>query len=306
MFPALLATILFAGSVIAASRSVRLLGSHPANFWRVAVGALFLAAWAHGFGLGWGGGALGVFFLSGVIGFGLGDTALFMTLPRLGPRLSSLMINCLAGPFAALIEWLWLGTRLSPAQILCGLAILGGVGIALAPEEHRPLPLGRRLGGMAWGVLAGFGQGFGAVLSRKAYEVAAAAGSQVDGGTAAYQRILGGLAFVTLPYLWVLWRARIARAGALGALTAVPGAARRPPAWPWVLLNALSGPTLGVAAYQWALRTTPSGIVLPIVATSPLLVIPFTYWFEGDRPGGRSLAGAAVAVAGVIGLTLVR
>jgi drug/metabolite transporter (DMT)-like permease len=73
-----------------------------------------------------------------------------------------------------------------------------------------------------------------------------------------------------------------------------------------VLLNALSGPTLGVAAYQWALRTTPSGIVLPIVATSPLLVIPFTYWFEGDRPGGRSLAGAAVAVAGVIGLTLVR
>ncbi len=303
MFPALLATILFAGSVIAASRSVRLLGSHPANFWRVAVGAVFLAAWAHLFGLGWGGGALGVFFLSGVIGFGLGDTALFMTLPRLGPRLSSLMINCLAGPFAALIEWLWLGTTLSAAQMLCGLAILGGVGIALAPEEHRPLPLRRRLGGMAWGVLAGFGQGFGAVLSRKAYAVAAAAGSQVDGGTAAYQRILGGLAFVALPYLWVRWRERAARAG---ALTAVPCVAPRPSAWPWVLLNALSGPTLGVAAYQWALRTTPSGIVLPITATSPLMVIPFTYWFEGDRPGGRSLAGAVVAVAGVIGLTLVR
>jgi len=152
-------------------------------------------------------------------------------------------------------------------------------------------------------VLAGFGQGFGAVLSRKAYVVAAAAGSQVDGGTAAYQRILGGLAFVTLPYLWVLWRTRTARAG---ALTAIPAASPRSRAWPWVLLNALSGPTLGVAAYQWALRTTPSGIVLPITATSPLMVIPFTYWFEGDRPSGRSLAGAVVAVAGVIGLTLVR
>ena len=39
----------------------------------------------------------------------------------------------------------------------------------------------------------GFGQGYGAVLSRKAYAVAAAAGNRVDGGTAAYQRILGGL-----------------------------------------------------------------------------------------------------------------
>jgi drug/metabolite transporter (DMT)-like permease len=301
MFPALLATILFAGSVIAASRSVRLLGSHPANFWRVALGAVMLGAWAHTFGLGWGGGAFGMFFLSGVVGFGLGDMALFMTLPRLGPRLSSLMINCLAGPFAALIEWQWLGTRLSSAQLLCGLAILGGVGLALAPEEHRPLPSQRRLSGMAWGVVAGFGQGFGAVLSRKAYAVAASTGSEVDGGTAAYQRILGGLVFVALPYLWVRWRNQPARSA---EVTAAPGAVARPRAWPWVLLNALSGPTLGVACYQWALRTTPSGVVLPITATSPLMVIPFTYWFEGDRPGGRSLAGAAVAVAGVIALTL--
>jgi drug/metabolite transporter (DMT)-like permease len=72
-----------------------------------------------------------------------------------------------------------------------------------------------------------------------------------------------------------------------------------------VLLNALAGPTLGVACFQWALRSTPSGIVLPIVATTPLAVIPFTYYLENDRPGIRSLAGGALAVAGVAGLTLV-
>jgi len=63
---------------------------------------------------------------------------------------------------------------------------------------------------------------------------------------------------------------------------------------------------LGVSCYQWALSTTPSGIVLPIVATLPLAVIPFAYRFEGDRPGWHSVIGGIIAVAGVIALTLAR
>jgi drug/metabolite transporter (DMT)-like permease len=76
-------------------------------------------------------------------------------------------------------------------------------------------------------------------------------------------------------------------------------------AWPWVIINVLGGPVIGVSCYQWALSTTPSGIVLPIVATVPLAVIPFAYRLEGDRPGWRSLAGGIIAVAGVIALTLI-
>jgi drug/metabolite transporter (DMT)-like permease len=60
-----------------------------------------------------------------------------------------------------------------------------------------------------------------------------------------------------------------------------------------------------VGCYQWALSTTPSGIVLPIVATLPLVVIPFAWRLEGDRPGGRSIIGGIIAVTGVIALTLV-
>jgi len=85
MIPALVATILFAASVIAASRSSRLLGTQAANFWRILVAVFLLGAWGHTAGLGLGGGALGLFFLSGVIGFGLGDFGLFEALPRLGP-----------------------------------------------------------------------------------------------------------------------------------------------------------------------------------------------------------------------------
>ncbi len=301
MIPALIATGLFAASVIAASHSARLLGGRAANFWRLVWAAGLLGAWAHTVGQGWGGGAFGLFFLSGVVGFGLGDYALFEALPRLGPRLSSLMINCLAAPFAALIEWLWLDTRLSAAQVGWGAMILAGVGLSLAPERGGGAPVGHRLAGILFGVAAGFGQGFGAVLTRKAFALAAAAGETVDGGTAAYQRILGGLAFVSLPYLWGEVRRRWRQGGENG-LRLSAGERRR--ARLWVLANALAGPSVGVGFYQWALKTTPSGVVLPIVAMTPLLVVPYSYHFEGDRPGGRSLAGGVLAVGGVIGLAL--
>jgi drug/metabolite transporter (DMT)-like permease len=69
-----------------------------------------------------------------------------------------------------------------------------------------------------------------------------------------------------------------------------------------VSANALSGPVLGVTCFQWALRTTPAGIVQPIVAAAPLLTIPFAAWLEGTRPRGTYYLGAVLAVAGVAGL----
>jgi drug/metabolite transporter (DMT)-like permease len=73
----------------------------------------------------------------------------------------------------------------------------------------------------------------------------------------------------------------------------------------WILGNSLAGPALGVGCYQWALSGTPSGIVLPIVALTPLVVIPLAYVLEGERPSLRSLLGGLIAVAGTIGLTVV-
>ena len=53
-------------------------------------------------------------------------------------------------------------------------------------------------------MLAAIGQGGGAVLSRKAFLVAAHAGQSIDGGTAAYQRIIGGIGVAAI-YFALLW-----------------------------------------------------------------------------------------------------
>ena len=298
MLPAFLTTLLWSISAVCAKRSSKFLGAAMANLSRLFLGAILLAVWAYAFGKGHGGGGFWFFVLSGVVGFGLGDLALYAALHRLGSRLTLLLAQCLAAPIAALIEWGWLGTTLTNAQIFWGIVILAGVSIALAPREHLHIDRKLLIAGVGYGVLAAFGQASGAVLSRKAYQVVHLAGQNVDGGTAAYQRIIGGLAIAAISFLLFNWGRE--NGGATNFRVAWKSA------WGWVVANTLAGPTVGVSCYQWALATTPSGIVLPIVATTPLVVVPLAYIMEGDRPRPRSLVGGVIAVIGAVALALVR
>ena len=44
----------------------------------------------------------------------------------------------------------------------------------------------------------------------------------------------------------------------------------------------------------------------PIVATTPLAVIPLAHYYDGDRVTKRAILGGVLAVAGVIGLALAK
>src|SRR5438034_939971 len=101
MFAAFLATLLFSVSVVCGHRTAKLVGGVEANFWRLAVATVFLGAWAFAGGKGTSGDSFRLFLLSGVVGIGLGDAGLFQALPRLGSRLSLLIIQCLTAPIAA-------------------------------------------------------------------------------------------------------------------------------------------------------------------------------------------------------------
>ena len=300
MTGALLTLVFFAVTAVFAGRSAVLLGPERANLARLLVAVVLLGGWAHGLGSGLRGGAsVGWFVASGVAGFGVGGLAMFQALPRLGASLSMLIVQCGTVWVAAGSERVWLGTQLTAVQWgLAALTVLG-VGIGLAPASWPRLERGVWRSGVAWAFVSAFGQGLGAVISRKAYAVAHLAHAVPDPGTAAYQRVLGGITVAALAAGWVAWSGRVRP-------DTRPAVATLRASWPWVAANALTGPVLGVACYQWALSSTPAGIVQPVVAASPLLTIPFALWLEGRRPRGLYYAGALLAVAGVALLSLAK
>jgi drug/metabolite transporter (DMT)-like permease len=304
MLASFLAAFFFALNATCANHSVRALGAVRANIGRLLVAVAVLGLFAHGLGNGFTSASVPWFIASGVIGMGLGDLGVFAALPLLGSRLTVLMTQCLAAPLAAIGEWAWLGTHLTGAQIAWGVVILAGVAIAMMPSKSSPPRVCVKPIGFLFGLVAAAGQGFGALISRKGVNVAEAAGEAARnatfGLTAAYQRILAGLIFVVLWFgLMHLLRRRSARMLSESSVTEKNG-------WRWMIANGLAGPVLGVGCYQWALATTPSGIVLPIAATAPLLSIPIAFWLEGDRPTRRAIAGGIIAVGGCIALTASR
>lgn len=299
MLQACLTTILFSLSAVFGRKTTEYLGGTEANFWRLVIATALLAIFSHTLGHGLHGAAFYLFFISGAIGFGIGDLALFQAYPRLGSRLTMVIVHCIAAPMGSIIEFIWMGTTLTGKQTLAAGIILGGVALALVPNQMNMQVKGQIAAGAMFGLIAAFGQAMGAVISRKAYAVGALDPAYTEGITAgingAYQRILGGLLVSGLFLLWV-------KRKVFFRPDQVTSNWRK--AWPYVLCNALAGPALGVSAYQWALKTTPTGVVLPIVAITPVVVIPLAWWMEKERPQLRSIIGGLIAVGGAVFLAM--
>lgn len=301
MLAAILTTFLFALSGVTGQHTAVRLGGVWGNFVRLCVavvvlGVIVLFAWPaslHGEVYFW-------FFLSGVIGFGIGDVALFLGYERIGSRLTILLNLCLAPLFAMLLEWIWLANGVTLRIVACAVLVLTGVVMAIRPgakSRQKMERRGRFSVGVVAAIVAGLGQGMGAVVSRKAEEVAFVLDVPVNGISAAFQRVSAGLAFALLAVIVVRcvfprehsrhWGNPFDRKVA-----------------PWLLGAALFGPVIGVSCFQWALQSLESGIVLAVVATTPIVMMPMSAITEGDHPSRLSIAGAVLAVTGVVLLNL--
>jgi drug/metabolite transporter (DMT)-like permease len=112
----------------------------------------------------------------------------------------------------------------------------------------------------------------------------------ITGATAAYERIVPA---ILIAFLFCLYERRIAPPPSNGAWSR---------AWPWIVANTLAGPSIGVAVFQWGVATTPTGILMPVVATVPVITQFLAWRIDGHRPTARTVLGGIIAVAGVIAL----
>ena len=333
MTAAILATVLFAVSAIFGQRISRMMGGIAANFWRLVIAVALLGIlcglfFSRGFPR-----PASVFwwlFFSGVIGFGIGDVALFLGYFRIGARLTLLINLCLAPVFGAMGEFIWMGEKISGIEMFCIFCILGGIILALKPDGKHPPHLQRGMvaSGITFAVIAGMGQGFGAVITRHANALQIEAGAAANangfgsGMNQAFVRTLGGLVIATICYLGLRWVSRKTRGldAALrshqDAKASVPPqrladrVRSRKPAGKhkhrgfWLLGAGLAGPVIGVSFFQLALQSENTAIVLAITATSPLIVALLARLISNEKPGPLAMIGSLISVGGVIAICL--
>lgn len=298
MLPAVLASFLFAFSAVVSQRASRIFGALPANFYRLCIACLILGliTWTVDVSRGVPSlhdGIFQRFFWSGLVGYGIGDIALFLAYARLGSRLTILINWCAASITSAAGDY-WLRQHFLtwPQWIGVG-AVMMGLCVALWPADAAQR-VRHPAGGVLFAIIAGAGMGIGTVLSSQAIDAATTLGVQVHGFSQAFQRSTAGLGAALLAFLCVKYLPQ----------RPADDRARKWKHKPfWIISTALCGPVLGVSCYQWALSLTGSStIVVAIAATSTLLVIPLARLMEKDKPGGRQIAGTILAAAGVIAL----
>ena len=181
------------------------------------------------------------------------------------------------------------GERLAPGEWSGAAVVLIGVAMVVAPGTRGPdaPPVARRAvwrAGIAFGVLAAFGQGAGIALAKPALDVLPVLPAtllRLAVGSA-------GLAVVGLRS-GVVRRTAAAFADPAAQRTAVPAS----------VLGTYLAMLLMMASVAWA----PATIASVLLSTSPVLGMVVEALVDRRRPAPIAVAGTVVAVAGVALLT---
>jgi drug/metabolite transporter (DMT)-like permease len=224
---------------------------------------------------------------SGITGFVICDLCLVKAFLTIGPRVS-LLVFSLAPPMSAVLAHFCIGDNLIGRQWLAmGVTLAGVVWVVLEQPTHEDHPRARPLWGqgVALAVLAAATHALGYVLSKVgigAYDAGAATLIRATVATAGY------IVVVTLAGRWPVMLAASRQARAMGVLA----------------IGAAIGPFAGVVLSMVALRNAPTGVVATIIATMPVLILPFSILLHHEKVSLRAAVGAVVAVAGVAMLML--
>ncbi len=225
-------------------------------------------------------------FLSGVVGFVLGDLFLFRAFILIGARIS-MLIMAMVPPITALIGWITLGEMLSGMEFLgMGITLLGIVLVISTKLDLKKGSFGKslKMGPLLLGSLLALGgavgQAAGLVLSKKGMQ-------DMNAFEATQIRIMAGvLGFTLVITLFKRWGHLL---GALKDLKAMK----------FMALGSFTGPFLGVSFSLLAVQHTDTGVAATLMALTPVMIIPPAILFNKERIKVIEIIGAMVSIAGV-------
>lgn len=231
-------------------------------------------------------GDLGVLALSGLVGIFVGDTAMFASMNRLGPRRTGVIFATHA-IFGAVLGFVFLDERMGLQAALGGVLVVAGVMTAIAWGTHKgeshamETIKGHWPTGVGLGLLAALCQASSALIAKPI----------MAGGADPLAATIVRVGATCLAHLALLW------AGVGLARTQNPISVR---VLGWVSLSGLIGMGLGMSLILMALRLGEVGMVGVLSSVSPILVLPLLWWHLGRAPAHGAWLGAGLTVAGTV------
>lgn len=220
---------------------------------------------------------------SGLIGILVGDTILYTSLGRLGPRRNSIIFATNA-PMTAVLGYAWLGESLGWRAVAGVALVTAGVALAIAfggrrdDAHHWESVRGDVRVGVAIGLTAALCHAIGTLIAKPVM----AAGVDPVGASA----IRVGVSALGLTIV-------AARRGRAVFANFTPGT---------LALTAASGfvgVAVGMTLLLYGMGHGNTGVIATLSATTPVMVLPLLWIRTRQRPAAGAWWGALIASAGV-------
>jgi len=221
--------------------------------------------------------------LSAIFGLVLGDGLLFYAYTQIGPRRAMLLMAAVP-VISTFLAWVFLGETLRAIEILAIAITITGISWVIM--ERQPAGItSQQPRSFATGVLCGLGaavgQALGLILSKQ-------------GMVGGFPALSASLIRVTTAagIIWILATLQHQAGTTIKAL-------RKPESRNPILAGTIFGPVLGMTLSLVAVQTSEVGIASTLMALSPVLLLPLTYWQFHERVTLRAVMGTVTAMCGV-------
>ncbi len=232
--------------------------------------------------------------MSGIIGLGIGDFALFTAFIIIGPR-RSVLLMALSPIFAAFGAFFLMGESLS-LLVIIGIAVtLSGVIIVILEREEKsdesPISKKMKIWGTVLGLIGAAGQGIGYAMAKTGMWLYP--DELLNPLSTTLIRMIMGAIFIWMCVLVV------------GKLPELRKALKDRHGMKCTAGGALIGPFIGVTLSMVAVTYIAAGVAQTLMSLMPVFIIPVIWVLYKQRTSWRGIAGAIIAVVGVAILFLV-
>lgn len=282
---ALITAILWAGTAIAFTEATKIVGSYVVNITRLLLATFYLIIVILLFNLNYNISLEQIYLLglSGVVGLVFGDGFLFKSFQYLGARLSMLVMT-LAPPMAAILAYIYLGEQLSVWGIIGIVVTISGVSIVIFKRSEQPTADYKKNNiGYVFAFLGAIGQAVNLIFAKEAFQL-----GEINGFVATFYRMIPSIPFVY--FLGFIYRKKT---NDISILKTKLDALRL------IIIGSIIGPFLGITFSLIAIANTYVGIASTLMATVPIVMLPFIKLYYKEKLSSISIIGAFIAVLGI-------